>query len=78
MVSAKPDTTWLAFRVTVIKACIRPMNAPASNVDPAEVRKFDDLASRWWDLDSEFKPLHKINPVRIEYVNQRSPLPGTR
>jgi 2-polyprenyl-6-hydroxyphenyl methylase/3-demethylubiquinone-9 3-methyltransferase len=54
------------------------MNAPASNVDPAEVKKFDDLASRWWDLDGEFKPLHKINPVRIEYVNQRSPLAGTR
>ena len=33
------------------------------NVDPAEIDKFQAIASRWWDLESEFKPLHEINPV---------------
>ena len=35
-----------------------------SNVDQAEIAKFEALASRWWDLESEFKPLHDINPLR--------------
>ncbi|UJF19958.1 bifunctional 2-polyprenyl-6-hydroxyphenol methylase/3-demethylubiquinol 3-O-methyltransferase UbiG [Vibrio sp. SS-MA-C1-2] len=38
------------------------------NVDPAEIKKFEDMASRWWDLDGEFKPLHQINPLRLNYV----------
>ena len=54
------------------------MNTQTQNVDPLEVQKFDELASRWWDPEGEFKPLHKINPVRIDYVEQRAELPGTR
>jgi 2-polyprenyl-6-hydroxyphenyl methylase/3-demethylubiquinone-9 3-methyltransferase len=50
----------------------------AVNVDPAEVRKFEDLASRWWDLNSEFKPLHDINPLRLAYVDELSHLRGKR
>ena len=38
------------------------------NVDLAEVTKFSDLAHRWWDLDSEFKPLHQINPLRLGWI----------
>ncbi|WP_305817880.1 bifunctional 2-polyprenyl-6-hydroxyphenol methylase/3-demethylubiquinol 3-O-methyltransferase UbiG [Photobacterium leiognathi] len=38
------------------------------NVDPAEISKFEDMASRWWDLEGEFKPLHQINPLRLNYV----------
>ncbi|QUJ66351.1 bifunctional 2-polyprenyl-6-hydroxyphenol methylase/3-demethylubiquinol 3-O-methyltransferase UbiG [Photobacterium sp. GJ3] len=38
------------------------------NVDPAEISKFEEMASRWWDLDGEFKPLHQINPLRLNYV----------
>lgn len=38
------------------------------NVDPAEIRKFEALASRWWDPNSEFKPLHDINPLRLNYL----------
>jgi len=38
------------------------------NVDPAEIKKFSDLASRWWDQQSEFKPLHQINPLRLDYI----------
>ncbi len=43
-----------------------------SNVDQAEVAKFEALASRWWDRDSEFKPLHDINPLRANYIDARS------
>ncbi|MDN4503364.1 bifunctional 2-polyprenyl-6-hydroxyphenol methylase/3-demethylubiquinol 3-O-methyltransferase UbiG [Alteromonadaceae bacterium BrNp21-10] len=39
-----------------------------SNVDPAEISKFANLASRWWDLEGEFKPLHQINPLRLDYI----------
>src|SRR5690606_20981166 len=38
------------------------------NVDPAEIDKFSALASRWWDPDSEFKPLHAINPLRLDWI----------
>ena len=42
------------------------------NVDPVEIQKFSDLASRWWDLAGEFKPLHQINPLRTDYIQQHS------
>ena len=51
------------------------MNA-AENVDHAEVSKFEQLASRWWDPNSEFKPLHDINPLRLDYIDQRVGLAG--
>lgn len=53
------------------------MNAKA-NVDDAEVAKFEALASRWWDPHSEFKPLHDINPLRLDYIDQRAGLSGKR
>ena len=40
------------------------------NVDHDEIQKFSDLASRWWDLAGEFKPLHQINPLRTDYIQQ--------
>ena len=46
------------------------------NVDPAEVAKFEAMASRWWDTEGEFKPLHDINPVRLDYIAQRVDLPN--
>lgn len=45
-----------------------------SNVDPQEIAKFEALASRWWDSNSEFKPLHDINPLRANYIDERSPV----
>lgn len=45
-----------------------------TNVDPSEIKKFEDLASRWWDPESEFAPLHAINPLRTEYINLHSPV----
>jgi len=53
------------------------MNA-AQNVDPAEIEKFSSLASRWWDLQSEFKPLHDINPLRLEYIDSHAGLGGKK
>jgi 2-polyprenyl-6-hydroxyphenyl methylase/3-demethylubiquinone-9 3-methyltransferase len=41
------------------------------NVDPDEIAKFAQLAARWWDPHSEFKPLHEINPLRLNYINNR-------
>ncbi|PHS64422.1 MAG: bifunctional 3-demethylubiquinol 3-O-methyltransferase/2-polyprenyl-6-hydroxyphenol methylase [Thalassobium sp.] len=46
------------------------------NVDRAEIAKFEALASRWWDLESEFKPLHDINPLRTNYIDRYAPLAG--
>ncbi|HBG29465.1 MAG TPA: 3-demethylubiquinone-9 3-O-methyltransferase, partial [Gammaproteobacteria bacterium] len=48
------------------------------NVDRQEIQKFEALASRWWDPHSEFKPLHDINPLRLNYIDQRSPLKDRR
>jgi len=46
------------------------------NVDSAEIAKFEALASRWWDPNSEFKPLHDINPLRLGFIDERAPLAG--
>ena len=48
------------------------------NADPAELAKFSDLAHRWWDPDSEFKPLHQINPLRLGWIEGLVPLAGKR
>lgn len=48
------------------------------NVDKEEIAKFEALASRWWDKESEFKPLHDINPLRLNYIDERAPLPGKK
>ncbi|MDY0005435.1 MAG: bifunctional 2-polyprenyl-6-hydroxyphenol methylase/3-demethylubiquinol 3-O-methyltransferase UbiG [Spongiibacteraceae bacterium] len=47
-----------------------------TNIDPAEIAKFEALAHRWWDPHSEFKPLHEINPLRANYIDLRSPVAG--
>ncbi len=48
------------------------------NFDPAELAKFSDLAHRWWDLESEFRPLHQINPLRLSWIEGLTPLQGRR
>ncbi len=52
------------------------MSAAIPNVDPAEISKFEALAARWWDPHSEFKPLHEINPLRLDYVDRMAGLAG--
>lgn len=54
------------------------MTNPQANVDRAEIAKFEELAHRWWDRGSEFKPLHDINPLRANYVDERSPVAGKK
>lgn len=46
----------------------------STNADPAELQKFSDLAHHWWDPTSEFKPLHEINPLRLDWIDSRAPL----
>ncbi len=46
------------------------------NHDPAEIHRFDQIASRWWDEHGEFEPLHRMNPVRVRYINERVSLNG--
>ena len=49
-----------------------------SNVDPQELAKFGELAHRWWDPESEFRPLHQINPLRLDWINRLAGLRGKR
>ncbi len=48
------------------------------NADPAELAKFSELAHRWWDVESEFRPLHMINPLRLDWIQSMCPLSGLR
>jgi 2-polyprenyl-6-hydroxyphenyl methylase/3-demethylubiquinone-9 3-methyltransferase len=48
------------------------------NVDPAEIEKFSALAHRWWDPNSEFKPLHQINPLRLDYIDRLASVRGKK
>ena len=49
-----------------------------TNADPAELEKFSALAHRWWDPQSEFRPLHEINPLRLDWIAQSAPLRGAQ
>ena len=51
-------------------------STPHLNADPSEIQKFSDLAHRWWDPSSEFRPLHEINPLRLEWINNQVSLAG--
>ena len=57
------------------QAASNKMKTP-DNVDQNEIAKFEALASRWWDKESEFKPLHDINPLRLNYIDERCSLAG--
>ena len=53
------------------KRSLTTTTSPVENVDPNEIKKFADLASRWWDFEGEFKPLHDLNPLRLDYVSHK-------
>ena len=55
---------------------VRHYHPSMSNVDAQELAKFSDLAHRWWDRESEFRPLHEINPLRLEWIDSLAALPG--
>ena len=48
------------------------------NLDHDEVNKFDELAAKWWDKDGEFRPLHQINPLRVDFIEERSSMKGKK
>src|SRR5258705_5354116 len=48
------------------------------NADPQELAKFSELAHHWWDTESEFRPLHQINPLRLDWIDQQARIPGKR
>ncbi len=54
------------------------MTSTSDNVDKSEIAKFEALAARWWDKNSEFKPLHEINPLRISYIDSKLNVAGKR
>ena len=54
------------------------MTETTQNVDQSEVAKFDALAARWWDPDGEFRPLHEINPLRLDWIRKYADLDGAR
>ena len=54
------------------------MTTDTLNIDHAEIGKFDQLASRWWDPESEFRPLHEINPLRLDWINKQAPIAGKK
>src|SRR5512139_673506 len=54
------------------------MSEAQHNVDPQELAKFSELAHRWWDPSSEFKPLHEINPLRLEWIDSVAKVAGRR
>jgi 2-polyprenyl-6-hydroxyphenyl methylase/3-demethylubiquinone-9 3-methyltransferase len=56
----------------------QPSASPHTNVDPGEVAKFDDLARTWWDAEGDFKPLHRINPLRLDFIRARTTIDGKR
>ncbi len=54
------------------------MTSTSDNVDKSEIAKFEALAARWWDKNSEFKPLHEINPLRMSYIDSKLNVAGKR
>jgi len=48
------------------------------NADPSEIQKFSEVAHHWWDIHSEFRPLHEINPLRLEWIHARASLQGKK
>jgi len=68
----------LGFAGSILRTVSEPhsMTTTRQNVDAAEVAKFDALASRWWDPGGEFRPLHEINPLRLDWIRQHVDLGG--
>ena len=48
------------------------------NIDPEEIQKFDEIANAWWDEEGDFKPLHQINPLRVNFIKERINLRGKK
>jgi len=57
---------------------IQTSSAASPNADPAELSKFQDMASSWWDPNGEFRPLHQINPLRLGWIAKQCSLPEAK
>ena len=55
-----------------------PQTRAGGNVDQGEIRKFEAMADSWWDPDGDFAPIHRMNPLRLGYIDDRAPLAGRR
>jgi 2-polyprenyl-6-hydroxyphenyl methylase / 3-demethylubiquinone-9 3-methyltransferase len=73
-----PSASSPTSSVTASASLHGEQSSTGSNFDPNELAKFSDLAHRWWDQDSEFRPLHQINPLRLDWINATVPLAGRR
>jgi 2-polyprenyl-6-hydroxyphenyl methylase/3-demethylubiquinone-9 3-methyltransferase len=74
----KPASQRDAEQNSVYQSNISKNDHSKNNVDLREIGKFDDLARKWWDKNGEFKPLHDINPLRMDYITSRVPLKNKR
>ncbi|MDO6745933.1 bifunctional 2-polyprenyl-6-hydroxyphenol methylase/3-demethylubiquinol 3-O-methyltransferase UbiG [Gilvimarinus sp. 1_MG-2023] len=63
-------------KLTVSNSMNEPKNT--DNVDPHELEKFEQIAEHWWDQNGEFKPLHQMNPIRANFIDERSPVAGLK
>lgn len=68
----------MAANLSSATAAIPMTESRTLNIDPDEIAKFEELASRWWDRNSEFKPLHDINPLRVGYIDRLASLAGKK
>src|SRR3990167_6410484 len=66
----------LAFTTMSASSAVAWDLAMNVNADPQELAKFGELAHRWWDPEGEFRPLHEINPLRLEWIERHAPLAG--
>ncbi len=71
-----PHFVWLLACSFVKVAYLSTYTHTMSNADPIELEKFSQLAHKWWDKNSEFKPLHEINPLRLNYIDRIASLSG--
>src|ERR1035437_1348651 len=67
---------WLKQRVLLKSGLQHSGTHIMTNADPIELEKFSQLAHKWWDPNSEFKPLHDINPLRLGYIDRHAGLAG--
>lgn len=63
---------------TIDSSTTNSSSPPSGNVDEKEIAKFEQMARKWWDKESEFKPLHEINPLRLSYITGKVDLAGQR
>src|SRR5205814_6597878 len=75
---APPWRGFLFLIRAISRRCVGYHRRMTINADPQELAKFSDLAHRWWDTESEFRPLHQINPLRLDWIDRQARLAGKK